>query len=39
MPVAIDPNQQISEETTKFRYITPIIEEKWGNREKILMEY
>ena len=39
MPVAIDPNQQMSEETTKLRYITPIILERWGDIEKIIMEY
>ena len=39
MPVAIDPNQQISEETTKLRYITPIIQNRWGDDTKILMEY
>ena len=39
MPVAIDPNQQITEETTKLRYITPIIQNRWGDDTKILMEY
>ena len=39
MPVTIDPNQQKNEETTKLRYITPVLLEKWGDVDKILMEY
>ena len=39
MPGPIDPNQQISEETTKLRYITPVILNRWGGDEKIIMEY
>lgn len=39
MSVAIDPNQQITEETTKLRYITPVILDRWGDNNKILMEY
>ena len=39
----LDPNdllaQQKNEETTKFQLITPIIEAKWGNKDKIVMEY
>lgn len=35
----VDVNQPISEETTKLRYITPIILERWGDDSKILMEY
>ena len=39
----LDPNdilqQQKNEETTKLQLITPIIEEKWGNKDKIIMEY
>ena len=39
----LNPNdliqQQKNEETTKLQLITPIIEAKWGNRDKILMEY
>ena len=38
MPNPIDPNQ-INEETTKLRYITPIIDERWGGKDKIFMEY
>lgn len=34
----IDINQSKNEETTKLRYITPILEQKWP-RDKILMEY
>jgi len=39
VPVTIDPNQQKNEETTKLRYITPVLLEKWGDVDKILMEY
>ena len=39
----LDPNdllaQQKNEETTKLQLITPIIEAKWGNKDKIVMEY
>jgi type I restriction enzyme R subunit len=39
----LDPNdlliQQRNEETTKLKYITPIIKEKWVDTEKIIMEY
>ena len=39
----LDPNelllQQQNEETTKMKYITPIIQSKWGNNDKIVMEY
>ena len=31
--------QQQNEETTKLRLITPTIEAKWPNKDKILMEY
>jgi len=41
--VVLDPNdllvQQQNEETTKMKYITPVIEKKWGNVDKIVMEY
>ena len=39
MPVTIDPEQQKNEETTKLRYITPVILERWQDVDKILMEY
>ena len=39
MPVTIDPSQQNNEETTKLRYITPAILDRWGDADKILMEY
>ena len=39
MPVVIDQNQQKNEETTKLRYITPVLLEKWGDADKIIMEY
>lgn len=39
MPVTIDPEQQKNEETTKLRYITPVILERWQDEDKILMEY
>lgn len=39
----LNPNdllaQQKNEETTKLQLITPIIEAKWGNKDKIVMEY
>lgn len=39
----LDPNdllkQQQNEETTKLQMITPIIQNKWGNLDKIVMEY
>ena len=43
MMAVLDPNdllqQQQNEETTKMKYITPIIQSKWGNNDKIVMEY
>lgn len=39
MPVQIDPSQQQNEETTKMKYITPIILERWQDIDKVLMEY
>lgn len=39
MPVSIDPDQQKNEETTKLRYITPVISERWQDTDKVLMEY
>lgn len=39
MPVAINLSQQNNEETTKLRYITPVILDRWGNHEKVIMEY
>ena len=39
MPVSIDPDQQKNEETTKLRYITPVILERWQDVDKVLMEY
>ena len=39
MPVSIDPDQQKNEETTKLRYITPVIWERWQDVDKVLMEY
>ena len=39
MPVQIDPSQQQNEETTKMKYITPIILERWQDVDKVLMEY
>ena len=39
----LDPNdllqQQQNEETTKMKYITPVIQAKWANNDKIVMEY
>ena len=39
----LDPNeliqQQKNEETTKLKLITPVIENKWKDKDKILMEY
>lgn len=39
----LDPNdllqQQQNEETTKMKYITPVIQAKWGNVDRIIMEY
>ena len=31
--------QQNNEENTKLRYITPIIQEKWKDIDKVIMEY
>lgn len=43
MMAVLDPNellqQQQNEETTKMKYITPVIQAKWGNNDKIVMEY
>lgn len=39
MPVQIDQSQQQNEETTKMKYITPIILERWQDVDKVLMEY
>lgn len=39
MPVQIDPSQQQNEETTKMKYITPVILERWQDVDKVLMEY
>lgn len=39
MPVQIDPSQQQNEETTKMKYITPVILERWKDVDKVLMEY
>lgn len=39
MPTVINTNGPISEETTKMRYITPVIQKRWGDVQKILMEY
>ena len=39
MSFKIDPNQQKNEETTKLKYITPVILEKWQDVDKVLMEY
>lgn len=39
MAFQIDLNQQKNEETTKFKYITPVILSKWSDADKILMEY
>lgn len=39
MSFKIDPNQQKNEETTKLKYITPVILEKWQDIDKVLMEY
>lgn len=39
MPVQIDQSQQQNEETTKMKYITPVILERWQDIDKVLMEY
>ena len=39
MSVQIDPSQQQNEETTKMKYITPTILERWQDVDKVLMEY
>lgn len=39
MPVQIDQSQQQNEETTKMKYITPVILERWQDVDKVLMEY
>ena len=39
MPFKIDPSQQKNEETTKLKYITPVILDRWQDVDKILMEY
>lgn len=39
MSFKIDPNQQKNEETTKLKYITPVILDRWKDVDKILMEY
>lgn len=39
MPVVIDQSQQENEETTKFRYIEPVLEERWIDKNKIIKEY
>ena len=39
MPIKIDPNQQKNEETTKLKYITPVILDRWKDIDKVLMEY
>ena len=39
MSFKIDPSQQKNEETTKLKYITPVILDRWKDVDKILMEY
>ena len=41
MPTVISNagGQQNNEETTKLKYITPVILQKWGDTDKIIMEY
>lgn len=39
MSFKIDPSQQKNEETTKLKYITPVILDRWQDVDKILMEY
>ena len=39
MPATIDMSQQCNEETTKLRYITPVIIDRWQDKDKVLMEY
>ena len=39
MSFEIDLDQQKNEETTKLKYITPVILDRWQDVDKILMEY
>ena len=39
MAIPINLNQTKNEETTKLKYITPVILAKWSDKEKIFMEY
>ena len=39
MATLININQTKNEETTKLKHITPVILDRWSDRDKILMEY